>query len=105
MKVKLKNYIKEQERKKEYSKEELEDLLTWIFFFQHERLIHLIVTFFVGISTILLLIATLYFETIPLLLLFIILLLLFIPYIFYYYHLENGVQSLYNIYYEAKKKR
>ena len=66
MKVKLKEYIKEQESKKDFSKEDLKDLLTWISFFQHERLVHLIVTFFTGICTILFLIATLQFEAIKL---------------------------------------
>ena len=103
MKVKLKEYIKEQESKKDYSKEDLNDLLTWISFFQHERLVHLIVTFFTGISAILVLIATIQFETITLLILFFILLLLFIPYIFHYYYLENGVQKLYDLYFQAKK--
>jgi len=104
MKVKLKDYIKFQEEKENYSKEDLKDLLTWISFFQHERLVHLIVTFFTGISAILFLIATMSFENIGLLLLFIILLLLFIPYIFHYYYLENGVQKLYDIYYDKSKK-
>ena len=53
MKVKLKEYINEQESKKNISKDELTDLLTWISFFQHQRLVHLIVTFFTGISAIL----------------------------------------------------
>lgn len=104
MKVKLKEYIKEQESKKDFSKEDLDDLLTWISFFQHERLVHLIVTFFTGISAILFLIAALTLENIGLALLFLILLLLFIPYIFHYYTLENGVQKLYDIYYDKKKK-
>ena len=85
MKIKLKNYIKELEEKinyKKITKEEIENLYTWILFFQHERLVHLIVTFFTGISTILFLLGLLCFSTIPLLLLFLITLCLFIPYIF-----------------------
>ena len=64
MKVKLKDYIKELENKKEFKKEEVEDLLTWISFFQHERLVHLIVTFFTGVSLILFLIAAVAFNSI-----------------------------------------
>ena len=105
MKVKLKEYINEQESKKNISKDELTDLLTWISFFQHERLVHLIVTFFTGISAILFLLGALYFETITLFLLFIVTIILFIPYILHYYYLENGVQKLYDIYYDKKKKQ
>ena len=107
MKIKLKDYIKELEEKlndKKVEKGLAEEVYTWILFFQHERLIHLIVTFFVGISMILLLLGSLYFETIGLILLFFISFALFIPYIFHYYYLENGVQKLYDIYFEIKKK-
>lgn len=104
MKVKLKDYIKELENKKEFKKEEVEDLLTWISFFQHERLVHLIVTFFTGVSLILFLIAAVAFNSISFILLFVVSLCLFIPYILHYYYLENGVQRLYDIYFEAEKK-
>ena len=102
MKIKLEDYIYDLESKKKINKEELDDLYTWILFFQHERLIHLIVTFFTGIGTILFLFGSLYFSNIGILLLFIITLCLFIPYIFHYYYLENGVQKLYDLYFEKK---
>lgn len=73
-------------------------LKTKIEFFQHERLVHLIVTFFVGISAINLLIGFIITENIGLGILFFITILLFIPYIFHYYYLENGIQKLYKIY-------
>lgn len=107
MKVKLNAYLKlteEKLAKKHHEKDLAENILTEISFFQHERLVHLIVTFFAGISTILFLLGFIYFESIPLLLLFIITLLLFIPYIFHYYFLENGVQKLYDLYWKAKGK-
>ncbi len=107
MKIKLSDYQKELEEKIKKGKIEkglAEEVLTWIQFFQHERLVHLIVTFFAGIGTILFLLGALYFETIALLLLFLITLCLFVPYIFHYYYLENGVQHLYDIYFEIKKK-
>ena len=107
MKIKLKDYIQELEdllNQETIEKEKMEEVYTWIQFFQHERLIHLIVTFFTGMGTILFLLGTLYFESIPLLLLFLLTLCLFIPYIFHYYSLENGVQKLYDIYFEIKKK-
>ena len=103
MKIRLNAYIKELESKKKLNKDELDNLYTWILFFQHERLIHLIVTFFTGIATILFLLGMLYFSNLSLVLLFIITLCLFIPYIFYYYYLENGVQKLYDLYFQLKK--
>ena len=105
MKKKLSVYIQELEEEIKSKKIESnpEDVFKWIQFYQHERLIHLIVTFFVGIGCILFLLGTLAFETISLLLLFLLTLCLFIPYIFYYYYLENNLQKLYDIYFEIKK--
>ena len=107
MKSNIKNYIKKLDeiiQKKEYDSILLEDILTNIHFFQHERMIHLIVTFFVGIGCILFLFGFLYFENIGLLLLFLLSLSLFIPYIFHYYTLENGVQKLQDYYFIIKNK-
>ena len=59
---------------------------------------NLMVTFFVGISSILFLIGFLLVENIYLFVLFLITLCLFIPYIFHYYYLENGTQKLYELY-------
>lgn len=78
-------------------------LKTKIEFFQHERLVHLIVTFFVGISSINLLIGFIITENIGLGILFFTTLLLFIPYIFHYYYLENGIQKLYDLYFKIKE--
>ncbi len=106
MKIKLSTYCKELEqkiKKKQIDKNLSEEVYTWILFFQHERLVHLIVTFFTGIGTILFLLGFLAFENIPLLLLFLITLCLFVPYIFHYYYLENGVQKLYDLYFDIKK--
>ncbi|MBQ2639362.1 MAG: hypothetical protein IJF92_01160 [Bacilli bacterium] len=107
MKRKLYDYIKQLEKKiknKELDKNLSEEVYTWIVFYQHERLIHLIVTFFVGISMIIILIAGLYFQELLILIMFLILLLLFIPYIIHYYFLENGVQKLYDLYFKTIKK-
>ena len=68
-------------------------------FFQHERLIHLIVTALFALLTILSLFASLLLPKQPVLLaLDILFLVLLIPYIFHYYRLENGVQKLYEYY-------
>jgi len=75
-----------------------ERLLTKISFFQHERLIHLIVTVTFAILTIVSLVLLELnpsFGYIALEGLFVVLL---IPYIVHYYHLENGVQQLYKYY-------
>lgn len=78
--------------------------LTQIQQFQHERLIHLLVTIFVGLLAILFLLFGLLLENLGLLLVFIGLLILFIPYILHYYLLENNVQKMYEQYDELLKK-
>ena len=107
MKMKLGDYISNVEnelKNKKVSDTLASEILTQISFFQHERLVHLIVTFFTGISTILFLLGFLFLENLAIFLLFLVTLLLFIPYIFHYYYLENGVQKLYDLYWLAHKK-
>lgn len=76
----------------------LEEHLVQISFFQHERLVHLIVTVLVAIVFIICfgiaMIAEAYQMFIPAIMLFI----LFIPYISHYYLLENEVQKMYGQY-------
>ena len=77
----------------------LQDHLRQIAFFQHERLIHLIVTALFALLTILSLFVSLLLPKQPVLLaLDVLFLVLLIPYIFHYYRLENGVQKLYEYY-------
>lgn len=74
------------------------DILTQTAFFQHERLIHLIVTVTFAVLSLMTLI---FFTTTALfaaLLLFFLFMGLLIPYIRHYYILENGVQHLYELY-------
>lgn len=108
MKERILNYVKETDNiinsKEKISKERLEYHLTQINQFQHERLIHLIVTSFVGILAILFLLFGLLMENIGLLIAFIGLLCLFIPYILHYYLLENNVQKMYSQYDKLLKK-
>lgn len=73
-------------------------LLVQIQFFQHERIIHLIVTHLFAMITIVTLVGMMYFKTIPLLILFVLEMSLVFPYIVHYYHLENGTQFLYTMY-------
>lgn len=83
----------------EKEREELKNqLLTQIQFFQHERLIHLIVTHLFALAAMIILVAMVYFKTVSMLILFVLLLVLLFPYIIHYYHLENGTQKLYTYY-------
>ena len=79
-------------------KELKEQLLVQTQFFQHERLIHLIVTHMFAVITIVTLVAMMYFKTLTLLILLVLELGLLFPYIIHYYHLENGTQKLYTFY-------
>ena len=71
-------------------------------FYQHERLIHLIVTCLFSILTIGTFLYSINNFSIEILLLFIVFVSLLIPYIFHYYFLENGVQKLYQQYDKLK---
>lgn len=75
-----------------------DELLTQIGFFQHERLIHLIVTATFAILTLSALVFSFLYESLTGYLLLALLLVLLIPYIRHYYILENGVQKLYQYY-------
>lgn len=66
--------------------------------FQHERFIHLVVTFMVAIAVIMLFIAVAVFQTLILVPLALILLVLLAFYLKHYYFLENTVQLLYKDY-------
>lgn len=84
--------------------DDLNLLMNRIKFFQHERLVHLLVTIFTGLVSIIFFISFIFFKNILIGILFIIMMILFIFYIFHYYFLENGVQKLYFIYDEIYKK-
>lgn len=73
-------------------------ILTQIQFFQHERLIHLIVTMTFALMTIVTMAASILSGSMLLLGLFGLLLILLVPYIRHYYILENDVQKMYEYY-------
>ncbi|MDR1690042.1 MAG: hypothetical protein LBS21_15775 [Clostridiales bacterium] len=77
------------------------EMLKRISFYQHERLIHLIVTVLFALLTILSLFAEFAFG--GFLLLTAVFLVLLIPYVYHYYFLENSVQKLYKLYYKLTK--
>ncbi len=100
----IKSYIEEVEKSLngKVTKNDLEELCKKIEFFQHERLIHLIVTMSCGVFA--LIFTLLCFENrlflFPTLIIFIML----IFYIIHYYFLENKVQYLYKIYDKMNSK-
>ena len=100
MKKKILNYMKELENSKSIN---TKDLLVNIKLFQHERLIHLIVTVFVGLATILFFGIGLLTDNLFFIVLALITLILFAFYILHYYFLENSVQKLYDYYWNNKK--
>ena len=84
------------------TKKDLDDLMTKIEFFQHERLIHLIVTMFFALFTIILMYYSISNPVFSLIALTLIVILAF--YIRHYYFLENSVQYLYKIYDKLNRK-
>lgn len=100
----LKDYLKKMEHMElenmtEEEKEKvMKDLLIQIGFFQHERLIHLIVTVIFALLTMLSILGAAFLQQISMFLLTILFLVLLAPYIMHYYLLENGVQKLYTYY-------
>ena len=100
MKKYLYDYIKEIDHllhsNKKISNDTIEKHLIKTKFFQHERLIHLLVTIFYAmmfvIFTSLTLIQHVFFIITLILLVFL------VCYILHYFHLENGVQYLYKQY-------
>jgi len=80
---------------------EKENLLNKIKFYQHERLVHLIVTMTMSLLTVIAacaLFSIAQAATVPFALLFILLLALTAAYLAHYYKLENNVQELYRYY-------
>ena len=84
------------------SKEELEALraehLVQVSFFQHERLIHLIVTVLFALLEVISLVMVMMSPELFTLLLTVTVLIMLLPYIRHYYILENEVQKMYKQY-------
>ncbi len=72
--------------------------LVQISFFQHERLVHLLVTLAFALMELASAVVTLCWPTMLSAALTILFLALLVPYIVHYYHLENGTQRLYDQY-------
>ena len=82
----------------------LSDHLQQILFFQHERLIHLIVTVVFALLEMMAVMLTLLAFTPALVLLDFMLLVLLVPYIRHYFILENEVQKMYGQYDRIREK-
>ena len=76
-------------------KEAIEEHLVQVSFFQHERLVHLLVTLAFALMTIVSAAATLLFPQLLTGVLTLLFLVLLVPYIVHYYFLENETQKLY----------
>lgn len=104
MKKYLYDYIEEIDSKlknNKINKSLKEEHLLKISFFQHERLIHLIVTMSFALLTLVSILISKYYCSF--IFIAIILLICLIFYIVHYYYLENGVQYLYKQYDEMNK--
>jgi hypothetical protein len=77
---------------------DIKDLERWIAYFQHERLIHLIVTVFVGIADMISILIIFTAAAYPAVALTVLLTVLFAFYIAHYYALENNTQKLYKLF-------
>lgn len=108
MKKRLKNYLAKAESltaqrfagtgTSEQRAAELRDLLVQIRFFQHERLVHLLVTLTVALLFAGASLYVAFAPSVPMLILHALLFVLLVPYIAHYFILENGVQKLYRVY-------
>jgi len=98
------DYVKKQLEDGKITREFLEMFLTRIKFYQHERLIHLIVTMTFAIMTVIAVFMLILGAETAGVLLSILFLCLTVPYVMHYYFLENSVQALYKLYYKAAEK-
>ena len=73
----------------------IEEHLVQVSFFQHERLVHLLVTLAFALMTLGSAVAAIVAPQIPTVALMMLLLVLLVPYIVHYYILENETQKLY----------
>ena len=109
MKLVMKEYIEEIDKLLESNKinnrdEIIKEHLIKIQFYQHERLIHFLVTMLFAIMFLITFLFSLNNISIGLLLLDLLFFVLLVPYIFHYYFLENSVQHMYEQYDKLKKK-
>ena len=78
--------------------------LAQILFFQHERLVHLLVTLAFALMELAASLVTVLAPNVFSAAIMGLVLVLLVPYIVHYYHLENGTQSLYAQYDELRRR-
>lgn len=91
----VKNADSAEQITQELVRDKLEEHLVQVGFFQHERLIHLIVTVTFALLEMLAIVLSVISDSLFTLLLPIVILILLIPYVRHYYILENEVQKMY----------
>ena len=94
-KTDIKKTDTEEQTIQEMVQDKLKEHLVQVGFFQHERLIHLIVTVTFALLEMLAIVLSVISDSLFTLLLPIVILILLIPYIRHYYILENEVQKMY----------
>lgn len=97
-KTDIKKTDTEEQTMQEMVQDKLKEHLMQVGFFQHERLIHLIVTVTFALLEMLAIVLSVISDSLFTLLLPIVILILLIPYIRHYYILENEVQKMYGQY-------
>ena len=106
MKDLIKSYQKQVDDKlknKSFTKQDIEDFKVMINYFQHERLIHLLVTITVIFVTCFFFYLLTIKSSIILFILVIILLIMLGFYLYHYYFLENNIKELEEKYLQIKK--
>lgn len=96
------NEIEEKIKKGNITQKDIENHLIKIKFFQHERMIHLLVTLFYGLFLFMSVLITLKVWLFALITYMIVIILIF--YVRHYFFLENKVQYLYKEYDEMKQQ-
>ena len=94
-KTDIKKTDTEEQTMQEMVQDKLKEHLVQVGFFQHERLIHLIVTVTFALLEMLAIVLSVISDSLFTLLLPVVILILLIPYIRHYYILENEVQKMY----------
>lgn len=97
-KTDIKKTDTEEQTMQEMVQDKLKEHLVQVGFFQHERLIHLIVTVTFALLEMLAIVLSVISNSLFTLLLPIVILILLIPYIRHYYILENEVKKMYGQY-------
>ena len=92
-----------QDKKKKNVDEVIDEHLIKISFYQHERLVHFLVTMLFAIMFLITFLYSLKNTDLGIILLDLMFFILLVPYIFHYYKLENSVQYMYKQYDELKK--